>query len=1351
MSRHLGIDVGAETVKVVELRETASGELRLQRGESFPHGKAPGPRLREALRGWGWERLSTAAATGRLARQLSLPRVPGRLALAEGVRLLHGREPLTVVSIGSRGFSVLELPAAGEPVQRQSARCAQGTGNFLRQLVERFGLSVEEAAARAAAADRAAPLSGRCPVILKTDMTHLANKGERQERILAGLFDAIAESAEALVKPRRCPPRVLLAGGVARAARVRDHLRRFLEARGMTLVETDPEEALLLEAAGAASQAARLGARPPPLAELIRPAEEVRVETLPPLRTALPRVRRLPAGPPAPPARPGELLLGLDIGSTGSKAVALDLARRAPIWEAYVRTRGDPVGAAQALVQAFLEGPARAGAVRGFGATGSGREIVGSLLATCYGPEAVFVLNEIAAHARGALHHDPRVDTIFEIGGQDAKYIRLDHGRVVDAAMNEACSAGTGSFIEEQGRRFEGSPDVARMGELALAADGGAALGQHCSIFVAEVIDEAAAAGVPRDRILAGLYESVIANYLNRVKGSRSVGEVVFCQGMPFSADALAAAVARQTGAEVVVPPSPGTVGALGIALLAAEAAGAGARPALDPRRFLGARVARKDVFVCGASTGCGGAGNRCRIDRLTTLVEGAERRFTWGGACALHDRGTRRHALPDGAPDPFRARAERVRDLAAELAARGRTGPRVVLPDAFQLKGLLPFFAAFADALGFRVEVAGAGGREALRRGAEGANVAFCAPMQQYHGAMAALADGGADLLLAPMVREIPRVGGERAAQLCPVVQASPDVLGWDLPAVRSRLVTPVFDVGPGPLDAPALLASCERLAAALGAREGRWREAWAAARAAQLAFDAALLEIGRDALARCRAGGLLPVIVLGRTYTIHDEVLNSNVPALLREQGAVAIPVDAYPVDAGAPLFPSMYWGHGQRILRAAWQVRRTEGEYALFTSNYSCGPDSFTLHLFGAIMEGKPFAVIETDGHSGDAGTKTRVEAFLHCAREHLGGGRRRPPRPADRLTVHSRGIRDLIASGDQVLVPSMGPASEVLAGALRGVGTRAELLPEPGPSALAAGRRHTSGKECLPMILTLGSLLERLEQPRGRGGRFAFFMPGTDGPCRFGAYKEVHQLVLDRLGLGERVSIWSPPFGDYFQGIPPGLGAIVLAGACATDLLRDMHHDLRPREARPGAADTLHARHQARLVALVEREAAGDLSVRRVLREAITGRLWGIPALLAEAAPRFAAASTGAALPLVAVVGEIYLRNVPFSNGFVVDALARRGLRARVAAVTEFLQYSSWVGARLRRRTLGERLDDWVRRRIERCCHAAVAPVLGWPDGPPVADVVRSAHPYLRDALEGETVLTLGASLHAWRLR
>ncbi len=216
MERFVGIDVGAETLKVAEV--VREGEaLRLVRDTVLTHGKEPGRRLLDLLSSWSWDGVSSAVATGRLGRQLALERLPTKQALLRGFRFVHGGEPATVVSIGSRGIGVLEIREAGDPVWRESSRCAQGTGNFLRQLVERFALTVEQAEEITAGVAEAAPLSGRCPVILKTDMTHLANKGEKQERILAGLLDAIAESAEVLVKPRRSPPRVVLAGGVARA------------------------------------------------------------------------------------------------------------------------------------------------------------------------------------------------------------------------------------------------------------------------------------------------------------------------------------------------------------------------------------------------------------------------------------------------------------------------------------------------------------------------------------------------------------------------------------------------------------------------------------------------------------------------------------------------------------------------------------------------------------------------------------------------------------------------------------------------------------------------------------------------------------------------------------------------------------------------------------------------------------------------------------------------------------------------------------------------------------------------------------------------------------------------------
>ena len=510
--RFVGLDVGTETIKAVEIVR-AQGGWRWARRQIVEHHKEPGPQLQKLLADWDWDQLDGAAVSGRLGRQVRLPQVPTKQAQVRGYRYLHGRKPATVVSIGSHGFSVLELRANGLEVFRENSRCSQGTGNFLRQLVERFSLTVEEASRLAAPVEKPAVLSGRCPVILKTDMTHLANKGEDRARILAGLFDAVCENVLVLVKPELCPERVVLIGGVARSPRVQTTFRRRLEELGLELVLPDGDAGFFLEALGSAAVAAEEAEGVPPLAELIAPRQESQLERVPALAGWLDKVRRLPPRPLAiVNGTVPEIILGLDIGSTGSKAVALTVLSRETVWEGYRPTGGDPVGAAQGLLREFAGSAAGLCPVLGFGVTGSGREIVGSLLSACYGKEAVFVLNEIAAHAEGARFYDERVDTIFEIGGQDAKYIRLAGGRVVDCAMNEACSAGTGSFIAEQGGKFAGIRDVVHLGEEALAAREGVSLGQHCSVFMAEVIDEAVAADVPQPAIVAGLYDSIVQN-----------------------------------------------------------------------------------------------------------------------------------------------------------------------------------------------------------------------------------------------------------------------------------------------------------------------------------------------------------------------------------------------------------------------------------------------------------------------------------------------------------------------------------------------------------------------------------------------------------------------------------------------------------------------------------------------------------------------------------------------------------------------------------------------------------------------------------------------------------------------
>lgn len=1358
---YLGVDVGAETIKVVGI-EKRGGRVSITTRLHQPHNKDPHAALSTVLAKVDLRSADGIAATGRLQRVLRADGVPAKAAMRRGVRLVHPElDAVTVVSVGAHGFSVLELGANGEEWFQQNARCSQGTGNFLTQLVRRFGLSVEEASELCDGVLDPAPLSGRCPVILKTDMTHLANKGESRARILAGLYDAVCENVLTLVRPRLAPRDVVLIGGVTGSARVRRTIERWLDGKGMKLIPHRPEHDAL-EAIGAASHAMEHPGQVHELSKLLVTSAATELERVPALRESLARVRRVARVEMTSWDQPRWVFVGLDIGSTGSKAVAIDETTGESLWESYLNTEGAPVDAAQRLVRNWVDRIGELGRIRGFGVTGSGREVVGSLLRTCYGDERVFVMNEIAAHAEGAISIDPHVDTIFEIGGQDAKYIRLEGGRVIDAAMNEACSAGTGSFIAEQGAKFEGiGDDVVRLGQLAEDAGFGISLGQHCSVFMAEVIDEAITQGVERDAIIAGLYDSVIQNYLNRVKGTRTVGSRIFCQGMPFSSPALAAAVVRQTGREVVVPPNPGTIGALGIALLTRgemAAAGVVAEQPLDPHRFMSAEVVSKETFICKSTKGCGGSGNLCRIDRLTTRVEGVKQKFLWGGNCSLYDRGAGRAKLPDLSPDPFREREALVETILRDHRRDPGSAQVIAMTDEFALKGLLPLFYVFLHNLGFDCRVNRNADGRSLRRGIEGARVPYCAPMQMYHGVFFDIADSQPDYAFIPMLQQLPPVKGERHSTLCPVVQAGPDLVGSLIEADMSkrRILRPIIRFGGEGYDGKEFVASMRALADQLGASH-RFQSALEKAVEAQLSFEGDCAAIGSRAIAFAKEHHITPVVVLGRPYTIYNDVLNSNVPSLLRSLGALAIPVDCIEVPDDIPQYDDQYWGYTQRNLRAATLVRRTPGLYSVFCSNYACGPDSFTLHFYSYLMQGKPFAVVETDGHSGDAGTKTRMEAFLYCVDTDARTGT-----SIQNKVYDLKAIEDAKAPADRVkrdqsllLIPRMGEGAEVAAACLRSEGFRAEVLPRPDREDVRVGRRYTSGKECVPMMLTTGSLLNRLERDAATDERFTFAMPTANGPCRFGVYNVLHKVIIEQTGWADRVNVFSPDDGDYFRETSAEFTIKLWCGFVAYDLLEAMLFDVRPVERRPGAANEIYQRYTAEILACMERPSKGTAMNATI---EVLGRMWGLRDALTRAAKEMATIKNRVRdVPSVAVVGEIYVRLDPFANDFIINKLEERGIRARFAPFVEWLEYTQYLAER---RVLDKRMlhDDnalsigltgVVQRASMDVMYAICAKALDWGERTTVPATLDAARPYLDPSLTGEACLTLGGPVYEFR--
>lgn len=1349
--RVAGCDLGKAAAKLVVLSIGDAG-LRIERRDCIPHGGQPAEAIATWYRDASIAACSALGATGLHADELRAPVISGLPedaclgAAIEAVPALRG--PLNLVSIGARGYSVLSRDHTGRVQAVGNDKCSSGTGETMLRIAGRFGLAIEEADALARTASQAIPITARCSVFAKSEMTHFGNQGRPADALFRGYFGSVARYVAALLARARVDGPVYAIGGCAR-------LETLVSALGEAIGATVrvPEEFLYLEAIGAAllaAEQARASALPPlpdDPASLFSHTP-ARFTVLPPASGWRDRVRRLEALPPAPGAERAPSVLGLDLGSTGSKAVLCSLATGDLVLDAYDRTQGNPVDAVQRLVRAVLERTAPD--VRAIALTGSGREAAATVMRAAF-PEAadrIVTLNEIVAHATAAIRCDERGGesiSVVEIGGQDAKFIQIEGGRIVESDMNKACSAGTGSFLEEQAH-FYGVDDIGEFTRLAMTASRPPDLGQMCTVFVADAAAEAHNEGFAVSELFAGFQYSVIHNYIHRVMGQRTFGRRIFFQGKPASGESLAWTLAAVTGREVVVPPNPGAMGAWGIGLCARDELGVdalAAAPALDLGRVLGAEVVGASEFQC-RDRHCA---TLCTISRTRVAVSGDEQTVLSGGACPKYELASGiRAKLPKEAPSAF---DERDALLAPILA--GRPGEPVIgIPAAGAAVGYLPWMVEFVAGLGFGVRVLTPDAKS-LSRGEERCySYDACAPVKVAHGIL----DAGIERVFFPTILSTDSEAGG-CGRTCAMEQAQPAMAGAALRArgVAIDVVSPVlsFDAGTSSEAFARELLGAARALLGTEPDRGRVAAAGRAAAQAQARYAAALLEIGRRTLDYARQSGLPVVPVCGPLHVIHDPVINAGIPRLLRENGALALPMDCYPLPADVHPLPRMPWSDARAALRTALAARERGDTYPLLLSSFGCNPASFGEQLFTALLEGHPHTTLESDGHGGTAGYTTRVQAFLHTVRRHDG----RPSRTAEsRLRMLEPLANPPIPRGDdrEFVVLSIGePYSRVMAANFRAFGLDAVT---PGPSdaeRLRAGRRDCSGKECLPYQLIWGGFRHHLDRSDDERARVLVQVTGQ-GVCRNCMFSVKDQLSLERLCLDDRVTM---------RDIQPerSLGPSFLArngiSLTVSDILSQLAAYHRALETEPGEVDHLHGTFCSELEQLTEAPAFDGLFAG--LRD--TTRYGRAVAALVERASVSYADLAGRARPdpgrrTVLLAGDIAVKTDEFANDGMARRLAERGLRVAIEPSQTLLEYASTEAPGEIARTGEGRARPLVvmgLRRMRRGLYARVRRLHPWiPDGavPPLlaeSDRVLGRHP------RGEAPVTIGSVLHYWNQR
>jgi predicted CoA-substrate-specific enzyme activase len=1179
-----------------------------------------------------------------------------------------------VVSMGGEDLIVYSLDAHGKIINNFSGnKCASGTGEFLKQQLARMDMTLDDID-KVPETAKVHALSTRCSVFMKSDCTHRLNKREAtKDDIVVSLSDVMAVKViDFLKRAKVTKGRVVLTGGIT----LNRHIIRFIREKAPQIEFIIPETAPVFEALGAAVMAPQSGSPLPPVGKLLK-TNEIRFGALGALRDWKDKVQFFDKGEGKVRAD-HRYILGVDGGSTTTKACLVDMETDEIVASHYGRTHGDPVKALKECLgiiqkKVIADTGDKKLDIRLVSTTGSSREILGVFL------ETPGVYNEIIAHSVGTTFFDKEVETIFEIGGQDAKYVFLKNGVPIDYAMNEACSAGTGSFLEESAAGDLSIHSAKDIGPIALNADAPLKFGEHCSAFINSDIRKAVQQGASRENITAGIVCSIVANYLNRVVGNRTIGGKIFLQGGVAKNPAVPLAFAMLLDKKILVPPSPELLGCFGVALLAKRknADGLLAEQAVVIDEIINCEIGYERVFTCQACE------NRCPIQVLNVN----NHKYMFGGRCNKYTN-MRKQVKDVPVFDYVEKRQKMLFEEYAAPTGNGEqgTGNReerkeskrnfvIGIPRAFSVHTLYPLYSWFFHELGIKTFLS----TEVAHEGVARAESTYCFPAEIAHGAVQDCLDKGADYVLLPHFRDMPSYESDIHANFCPITQGLPYYIEKAFPDIDKNRWLPLvvsFKFGEG----KALELFCE-MTKRLGIDEAETKAAFTVAMSKQQQYSDAVHAMGKEALEEARKADRPVIATLGRPYNAFTPEANMGIPRKFTTRGYSIIPFDILPFHDEV-IFPNMYWYYGQQDLKAANLLKKEDNIYLAFITNFSCAPDSFILHYVKWMMGQKPFLVLELDSHSADAGVDTRVEAFLDI----IDGYRaKKNELEAERFDNGWRFISqkqangkfdlriDNVKTGEKVpivgnkrvklLLSNMGAIStEYMGAAVRSQGVNAEALPVATAKTIQIARAHASGKECVPSHLVLGSALEFFFSEKYRKDElYLLFVPITTGPCRTGQYYIFYENLFRDLRL-ENVVVFILSADNSYTELGGEFAREMWKGLVLSDYLKDIQCALKACAVDPKKAQQEYEHSWRRVMHAVEHNPK---------------YLWKELKNVANDVKKIPLKRKVTECPRVLVVGEIYVRRDDFAVGELTDLMSERGIVVKVAGVSEWIHYLDFV--------------------------------------------------------------------------
>lgn len=1142
----------------------------------------------------------------------------------------------------------------GSLEQRMNGTCAGGTGAFIDQMASLLQTDAGGLNELAKNYQMIYPIASRCGVFAKTDVQPLINEGANKEDIAISIFQAVVNqtiSGLACGKPIR--GKVAFLGGPLFFL---DQLRqRFIDTLNLQDDEIIfPENSQLFVAMGAALLA-KEGDKVTTVTTLLDKLDNIddsilsSENTLEPLfvsdddrnefrhRHYIDKVRKNDIR-----SYVGNVYLGLDVGSTTTKAVLID-DNDSLLYSFYDSNEGNPLDVVVKILKEVYDFiPPNVKLVYS-GVTGYGEALIKAALKVDMSEV------ETMAHYKAATYFKEDVSFILDIGGQDMKAIKIKDGVIQDILLNEACSSGCGSFIETFAKSL--GYEVSEFATMALDSKAPIDLGSRCTVFMNSKVKQAQKEGAKVEDISAGLSYSVIKNALYKVIKLRSkeeLGESILVQGGTFYNEAVLRAFEKEAGVNAIRPDIAGLMGAFGIARLARESY-QGTPTTLLSKDELDSFSCQSEIRYCQKCT------NHCMLT-VSTFNDNSE--YISGNRC---ERGANIPVSSKRLPNLFDYKYRRVfnyRSLTKEQASRGTVG----IPRVLNMYENYPFWHTFFSQLGFRVVLSPRSSKAIYEKGIESIpSESVCYPAKLVHGHIEALIEKGIKYIFYPsLAYERKEFDNANNHYNCPVVTSYPEVIRNNVDNLEDGSIiyrNPFMD-----LSNPKTLFN--NLKDELKAFNVSDKELL---RAINEAFDELakcrqdIQNEGETVLKYLKENKMNGIVLSGRPYHVDPEI-NHGLADLITAEGMAVLTEDSVchlDKELGE-LRVVDQWTYHSRLYRAASFVATQPNLELIQLTSFGCGLDAVTSDQVADILKArhKIYTLIKIDEGSNLGAIRIRIRSLKATIEKQAKNKKQMYPKYQPLKVPFTKEMKD---QGYTILCPQMSPLHfQFVESAMQESGYNLVVLPSVDKGAVDAGLKYVNNDACYPSILVTGQIMGALLSGEYDLEKTAVIISQTGGGCRATNYIAFIRKALQDAGMPQ-----VPVISANLQGLEnnPGFKLTlplikkVVIGAMYGDIFMRVLYRVRPYEAVAGSANALYESWVERCQENVRNGSIKQFrkNVYQIVKEFDELEILNIKK------------------PRVGLVGEILVKFHPTANNEIVEIIEREGGEAVMPDLIDFFQY------------------------------------------------------------------------------